>query len=177
MVDLKLPATLGGDLAGIIESVGSEVSGFKPGDAVFGQAGALSGAGSFAEFAPAKYSAIAQKPEHVDFVTAAAYPLVSTSAYQAIVEHIKLLSGQKIIIHGGGGGIGSMAIQLAKHVGAYVATTVSTHDIDYVHELGADEVIDYTKQDFASIVHDYDAVFDTVGGESNTKSYQMLCAN
>lgn len=174
MAELHFPATLGGDVAGVIEEVGEQIDGFTVGDAVYGQAGALSGNGSFAEYSPIAAKSIAKKPESVDFDTAAALPLVSASAYQAIYEHIHLRPDQKILIHGGGGGIGSTAIQLAKHIGAYVATTVSSDDIEYVRSIGADRAIDYKNEDFTDSIKDYDAVFDTVGGEPNTKSYEVL---
>ncbi len=176
MAELNFPATLGGDVAGIVAEVGNDVQGFTPGQAVYGSAGALSGQGSFAEYAPVKASQLALKPTTVDFTTAAALPLVSVSAYQALVDHMRLQADQKILIHGGAGGIGSMAIQLAKHLGAYVATTVSSKEVDFVKGLGADEVIDYQNQDFSTILKDYDAVFDNVGGDINTKSYTVLKA-
>ncbi len=174
MAELSFPATLGGDVAGVVAEVGEGVTGFEVGQAVYGQAGALSGQGSFAQFTPAKPQQLAAKPTSIDFITAAALPLVSVSAYQALVDHLDLKSGQKILIHGGAGGIGSMAIQLAKHLGAYVATTVRAADTDFVKDLGADEIIDYKTQDFGNILKDYDAVFDTVGGETNAKSYTVL---
>lgn len=174
MAELSFPATLGGDVAGVVAEIGSKVTDFKVGQAVYGLAGALSSNGSFAEFSPVSATSLAPKPNSVDFITAAALPLASVSAYQALFEHIKLQAGQKILIHGGGGGIGSIAIQLAKNVGAYVATTVSAADIDYAKSLGADQVIDYKTQDFSHILKDFDAVFDNVGGETNTKSYTVL---
>ncbi len=174
MAELHFPATLGGDVAGVVEEVGEQITSFSVGDAVYGQAGALSGNGSLAEYSPVAEKSIAKKPESVDFDTAAALPLASASAYQAIYEHIHLQPDQKLLIHGGGGGIGSVAIQLAKYIGAYVATTVSSDDIEYARSIGADRVIDYKNEDFTDSIKDYDAVFDTVGGESNTKSYGVL---
>lgn len=171
---LKFPATLGGDVAGVVAEIGEGVSGFSVGQAVYGLAGAAGGQGSFAEFTPVKAGQLAAQPNSVDFVTAAALPLAATSAYQALVDHMNLQAGQKILIHGGAGGIGSFAIQIAKHSGAYVATTAAAHDADFVKSLGADEVIDYQSQDFSTMLKDYDAVFDTVGGETNTKSYTIL---
>jgi NADPH:quinone reductase-like Zn-dependent oxidoreductase len=176
MTELELPATLGGDLAGVVVALGEGVTGFETGQAVYGQAGALSGQGSFAELAPVKASQLAAKPNSLDFTHAAALPLVSSSAYQALVDHMQLKSGQKILIHGGAGGIGSIAIQLAKHLGAYIATTAAAAEADFVKSLGADEVIDYQSQDFSQLIQDYDAVYDTVGGETNTKSYTVLKA-
>jgi alcohol dehydrogenase len=173
-IPLKLPATLGGDVAGTVAEIGKDVIGFEVGQAVYGMANAAGSQGSFAEFTPVLAKQLSAKPESVDFITAAALPLAAVSAYQAVTDHIKLQSGQKILIHGGAGGIGSLAIQIAKDLGGYVATTVSTSDIDFVKGLGADESIDYQAQDFSALLKDYDAVFDTIGGEAHTKSYTVL---
>jgi alcohol dehydrogenase len=174
MAELHFPATLGGDVAGTVAELGEGVSDFAVGQAVYGQANALSGQGSFAEYTAVKAESLAPKPSSIDFATAAAIPLVGVSAYQALVDHMNLQAGQKILIHGGAGGIGSLAIQLAKHLGAYVATTAKPEDTDFVKGLGADEVIDYTSQDFGSILKDYDAVYDVVGGETFQKSFLIL---
>jgi len=174
MAKLKFPAILGGDFAGVVAETGLGIRSFEIGQAVYGQAGALSGQGSFAEFTPVKADSLALKPTKLDFTQAAALPLVSVSAYQALVEHMGLQAGQKILIHGGAGGIGSMAIQLAKHLGAYVATTAAASKTEFVKSLGADEAIDYKQQDFSELLKDYDAVFDTIGGETNRKSYAVL---
>ncbi len=176
MIHLQFPSALGMDFSGIIKQVGEEISSdFKEGDEVYGQAGIPSGgSGAFAEQALASVTSIAHKPKTLDHSEAAALPLVGVSAWQALVEHIGLSKSQKILIHGGAGGIGSIAIQLAKNLGAYVATTVSIEDKQFVHELGANEVIDYKTQTFEDVVHDYDAVFDTVGGETYTRSFRVL---
>lgn len=176
MIHLQFPSTLGMDFSGIIKQVGEEISSdFKQGDEVYGQAGIPSGgSGAFAEQALVSVTSIAHKPKTLDHSKAAALPLVGVSAWQALVEHIGLSKGQKILIHGGAGGIGSIAIQLAKNLGAYVATTVSTEDKQFVHELGANEVIDYKTQTFEDVVKDYDAVFDAVGGETYTRSFRVL---
>lgn len=171
MAELDFPATLGGDFAGTVAQTGG---GFTQGQAVYGQAGALSGEGSFAEYVPVRITQLAAKPESISFAAAAALPLAATSAYQALVDHMNLQKGQKILIHGGAGGIGSLAIQLAKHIGAYIATTVAAEDVGFVKELGANEIIDYKAQDFSELLKDYDAVFDTIGGETNAKSYKVL---
>ncbi len=171
---LELPATLGSDVAGVVEELGEDVTGYEVGQEVYGMASAVKGQGSFAEFTPVSVKQLVAKPKNVDFVSAAALPLASSSAYQGIVDHIGAKAGQKILIHGGAGGIGAIAVQIAKNTGAYVATTVSTDDVEYAKQLGADEVVDYKTQDFSDIVVDYDAVFDTVGGETNKKSYQVL---
>jgi alcohol dehydrogenase len=175
-IHLTFPATLGGDLAGTVAEIGPGVAGFRIGDEVYGLANAAGGLGSFAQFSPVKASQLAAKPRSLDFVTSSALPLASASAYQALVEHANLQSGQKILVHGGAGGIGSFAIQIAKTLGAYVATTVSAENTEFVKSLGADEVINYKKQDFSTAVSNYDAVFDTVGGETYSKSYQVLKA-
>jgi alcohol dehydrogenase len=174
MKELDFPATLGGDFAGVVVELGDAAQGFSVGDEVYGQANALSGHGSFAEFVPVNTSSAATKPKTADFVMSAAAPLTGVSAYQAIVETLEVQNGQKILIHGGAGGIGSLAIQLAKHLGAYVATTAAADDLDFVKELGADEAIDYKTQDFFTLLQGYDAVFDTVGGETYSKSFSVL---
>jgi len=179
MAPLQFPATLGMDFSGVIEKVGEGVSSsdLKQGDEVYGQAGVLmGGSGAFAEIALAKSDTITHKPRTLSHEQAAGLPLVGVSAWQALVETMRLSKGQKILIHGGAGGIGSIAIQLAKHLGAYVATTVSTNNMQFVKEdLGADEAIDYKTQTFEDLLtHDYDAVFDTVGGETFTRSFKVL---
>lgn len=172
---LNFPFTVGGDLSGVVVELGEKVEGLKVGDEVFGQAYNLGGStGAMAEFVVANIESVANKPKDISFVEAASLPLVGSSAIQAIEDHINLQSNQKILIHGGAGGIGSVAIQLAKHLGAYVATTVATKDLDFVKSLGADEVIDYKSQDFSEILRGYDAVYDTVGGETTDKSFEVL---
>ena len=177
MIPLQFPSTLGMDFSGTIEKVGAGVSGFNVGDEVYGQASVTrGGSGAFAEIALANADSIAHKPKSLNHQEAAGLPLVGVSAWQALVETIGLTDGQKkILIHGGAGGIGSIAIQLAKRRGAYVATTASTNDKQFVKELGADEVIDYKTQTFEDLLpHDYDAVFDTVGGETYKRSFEVL---
>jgi alcohol dehydrogenase len=175
MIQLQFPSPLGMDFSGIIEKVGHGVSEFRVGDEVYGQASILSGgSGAFAELALANADTIAYKPRSLSPHEAAGLPLVGVSAWQALVETIALQKDQKILIHGGAGGIGSIAIQLAKHLGAYVATTVSSNDKQFAKELGADEVIDYKAQKFEDSISDYDAVFDTVGGETYSRSFKVL---
>lgn len=173
-IPLELPATLGSDVAGTVVAIGDDTTGFEIGQAVYGMANAVGSQGSYAEFTPVKATQLVAKPKAVDYITAAALPLAAVSAYQALVDHIGLQAGQKILVHGGAGGIGSLAIQIAKNIGAHVATTASATEADYVKSLGADEVIDYQAQDFTTLLKDYDAVFDTVGGETNAKSYSIL---
>jgi alcohol dehydrogenase len=176
MIDLQFPFTLGMDFSGVIKQVGEGVSSdFKQGDEVYGQAGVINGgSGAFAEMALAKTESIANKPKRLSHVEAAALPLVGVSAWRALIENIGLSKGQRILIHGGAGGIGSIAIQLAKYLGAFVATTVSANDKVFVQELGADHVIDYMSQNFEDLLHDYDSVFDTVGGETYKRSFKVL---
>jgi alcohol dehydrogenase len=184
MAPLQFPTTLGMDFSGVIEKVGGSGGGgsatsdnIKQGDEVYGQVGVMmGGSGAFAEMALAKADTMAHKPKTLNHEQAAGLPLVGVSAWQALVETMQLSNGQKILIHGGAGGIGSIAIQLAKHLGAYAATTVSTNDIQFVKdELRADDVIDYKTQKFEDVLsHDYDAVLDTVGGETYTRSFKVL---
>lgn len=175
IMPLLFPATLGGDFSGVIKEVGGGVSGLNVDDEVYGQAGVLlGGSGSFAEYALAPAQNVARKPKNLKYTEAASLPLAGVSAVQGLFDHIKLEKGQKILIHGGAGGIGSFAIQLAKHVGAYVATTASARDAEYAKGLSADQVIDYTSQKFEDSVKDFDAVFDTVGGETYARSFSVL---
>jgi NADPH:quinone reductase-like Zn-dependent oxidoreductase len=177
LISLQFPSTLGMDFSGVIKQVGEGVipSEFKQGDEVYGQAGVVNGgSGAFAEMALANKESIAHKPKRLSHPESAALPSVGVSAWWALVDDIGLSNGQKILIHGGAGGIGSIAIQLAKNLGAYVATTVSTSDKQFVQELGTDIVIDYKTQTFEDLVHEYDAVFDTVGGETYRRSFKVV---
>src|SRR5438067_393755 len=169
----QLPATLGSDLAGIVVETGSRVTRFKPGDAVFASIFDL-GTGALAEFARVPQSAAAPKPPNLDFVQAASIPMVGLTSWQAFKERAHLKPGQKVFIPAGSGGIGTFAIQLAKHLGAKVGTTTSTGNVDLVRSLGADEVIDYKKQEFEDVLRDYDAVLGTVRGDALHKSLRIL---
>ena len=176
MIQLQFPSTLGMDFSGVIKQIGEGVSiSFRQGDEVYGQASVFTGgSGAFAEMALANTDSIAHKPRSLSHTEAAALPLVGVSAWQALVENIGLSKDKKILIHGGAGGIGSIAVQLAKHLGTHVATTVSTNDKQFVQELGADQVIDYKVEGFEDILHDYDAVFDTIGGETYRRSFKVI---
>jgi NADPH:quinone reductase-like Zn-dependent oxidoreductase len=172
---VKLPITLGGDIAGEVVEVSEGVTSCKVGDKVYGQANAVAGnSGAFADYAATAASQIGLMPDTIDFRQAAALPLTGVSALQVINQHMKLQAGQKILIHGGAGGIGTMAIQIAKHIGAYVATTATGDGLAYVKDLGADEVLDYKTQQFDELLSDYDAVFDTVGGQTYERSFKVL---
>jgi alcohol dehydrogenase len=177
MIRLQFPSTLGIDFSGIINKIGEGVSSsdFKEGDEVYGQASVWTGgSGAFAEMALVNAESIAHKPERLNHAEAAALPLVGVSALQALTKDIELEKGQKVLIHGGAGGIGSIAIQLAKIIGAYIATTVSSNDKQFVQDLGADVIIDYRTQTFEDQIHEYDAVFDAVDGDTYTKSFKVL---
>jgi NADPH:quinone reductase-like Zn-dependent oxidoreductase len=162
-------------MAGDVVELGEGATGFKPGDKVYGQAYIVAGnSGAFAEFTTTKSSQLALMPANLDYLQAASIPLVGVSALQALTEHINLQPNQKLFIHGGGGGIGSIAVQIAKHIGAYVATTATGEQIELVKKLGADEIIDYKQEDFSDILHGFDAVFDTVGGDEFVKTFKIL---
>jgi len=167
------PIVLGWDAAGIVTEVGGNVSSFKEGDRVFVRP-ELTNRGTYAEYTTAKADLIAEIPENISFEEAAAVPLAGLTAYQCLVDVGKLESGNKVLIHAGAGGVGSFGIQIAKNMGAYVATTGSTKNVEFLKSLGADEVIDYTKDDFSQILEDYDLVIDTLGGEIQDKSLNIL---
>lgn len=172
---LHLPFTLGGDIAGVIFAVGINVTNFAVGDKIYGTASAVAGnSGAFAEYAATAASQIAKMPENLDFRQAASLPLVGASAWQALTQHIQLHAGQKIFIHGGAGGIGTVAIQIARSIGAKVATTATGPALAYVRQLGADTVIDYKTQDYTTVLKGYDAVFDTVGGDEFERALKVL---
>lgn len=172
----QLPATLGSDVAGVVVDVGSRVTRFKKGDAVFASVFDL-GTGTLAEFAAVPESAAALKPANLDFVQAASVPMVGLTTWQALKERVRLTRGQKVFVPAGSGGIGTFAIQLAKHLGAKVGTTVSTGNVELVRSLGADEVVDYKKQEFQDVLRDYDAVLGTVRGDALMKSMRILKPN
>lgn len=173
VLHFKLPATLGSDLAGVVIEVGSHVTRFKPGDAVFASIFDL-GTGSIAEFAVVPENAAALKPANLDFVQAASIPMVGLTSWQALKERLNLRAGQKVFIPAGSGGIGSFAIQLAKYLGAKVGTTTSTTNVQLVSSLGADEIVDYKKQEFEKVLSGYNAVFATVKGDAIEKSLDIL---
>ncbi|NWL13928.1 NADPH:quinone oxidoreductase [Paenarthrobacter nitroguajacolicus] len=169
----KLPQVLGHDVAGVVLQVGPEVRHFKPGDEVFARPSKDS-IGTFAERIAVPEEDLAIKPATISMEEAGSIPLVALTAWQALVERGSVRPGQKVLIHAGAGGVGSIAIQLAKYLGATVATTVSAGNKDFVRELGADVVIDYRTEDFAEILHDYDLVLDSLGGENQERSLTVL---
>lgn len=173
IIKMKLPAIMGSDLAGVVVEVGSRVSRFKAGDAVFANVFEL-GVGSLAEFVAVPESAAARKPANLDFAQAASLPMVALTSWQALTERIALRPGQKVFIPAGSGGIGTFAIQLAKHLGAKVGTTTSTGNVELVRSLGADEVVDYKKDEFERVLKGYDAVLGTMRGEGLERAMEIL---
>ena len=173
VLHFQLPATLGSDLAGVVVEVGSAVTRFKAGDAVFASI-FDTGLGAIAELAVVPERAAALKPANLDFVEAASIPMVGLTSCQALKERAQLRAGQKVFIPAGSGGIGTFAIQLAKHLGAIVGTTASTGNHDLVRRLGADEVVDYTKQEFEKVLRGYDVALGTVKGDTIEKSISIL---
>ena len=172
MFGIKLPAILGCEIAGTIEKVGADVKNFKTGDAVFGYLD--SHTGGYAEHATAREFEIAKKPDNIDFENASAIPVGALTAHQSIFGLGNLQAGQKILIHAAAGGVGSMAVQLAKAKGAYVIGTASGKNEDFVRSLGTDEFIDYAKEKFEDRVKDADVVLDTIGGDTQERSFQTL---
>lgn len=164
-----LPLIMGNDIAGVVVRVGSGVRRFKPGDEVYARR-----IGGFAELIAIEQSALALKPANTTLEQAAALPLVALTAWQVLVETARLKKGQKVFIQAGSGGVGSIAIQLAKHLGAFVATTTSTGNVDWVKALGADVVIDYTQQNFEDVLHDYDVVLNSLGPAELEKSLRII---
>lgn len=173
VLKFHLPATLGSDLAGVVKQVGSHVTRFKPGDAVFASLFDL-GTGSLAEFAVVPERAAAPMPTNLDFVQAASVPMVGLTSWQAMKERAGVRPGHKVFIPAGSGGIGSMAIQLARHFGAKVGTTTSTGNVPLVRSLGADEVIDYKKQAFEKELRGYDMALGTLRDEEIEKAIGIL---
>jgi NADPH:quinone reductase-like Zn-dependent oxidoreductase len=173
VLHFQLPATLGSDLAGVVTEVGGRVTRFKPGDAVFASVFDL-GTGSIAELTVVPESAAALQPANLDFVQAASIPMVGLTSWQALKERANLRAGQKVFIPAGSGGIGTFAIQLAKHLGARVGTTASTGNVELVRSLGADEVVDYRKEEFEKVLRGYDVVLGTLRGDAIERSIGIL---
>jgi NADPH:quinone reductase-like Zn-dependent oxidoreductase len=173
LIKYKRPFTLGHDLSGVVTRVGAQVQGFNVGDEIYARPRDLR-IGAFAECIAIDQADVALKPTSLTMAEAAAVPLVALAAWQALVDVAHLQRGQKILVHAGAGGLGATVVQVAKHLGAFVATTVHTNDIAKVHALGADEVIDYTKESFVHRVSGYDVVLDTLGGDNLAKSLTVL---
>lgn len=173
LIKYKRPFVLGHDLSGVVAKVGPDVRGLKVGDEVYARPRDLR-IGAFAEQVVIDADDVALKPASLSFEEAAAVPLVALAAWQALVDVAAVKPGQKVLVHAGAGGLGSTVIQVAKHLGAHVATTAHTNDVDKVRALGADEVIDYTQQDFTQVASGYDVVLDSLGPASLEKSLTVL---
>jgi NADPH:quinone reductase-like Zn-dependent oxidoreductase len=173
LLPYSLPQILGNDVAGTVLRVGPEVRGFKPGDEVYGRPD-KDRMGTFAERIAVAEDDLALKPASIGFEAAGSLPLVALTAWQGLVERGGLRAGQKVLVHAGAGGVGTIAIQLAKHLGATVATTVSAANADFVRGLGADIVIDYRREDFEQQLSGYDLVLDSLGGKNLEKSLRVL---
>ncbi|MFG2650739.1 NADP-dependent oxidoreductase [Streptomyces sp. NPDC048436] len=170
----RLPLILGWDVSGVVEEVGYGVTLFKPGDEVFGMLPYPFGVGSHAEYATGPARAFAHKPKGVDHIQAGALPLAALTAYQALVDTAGVQAGQRVLIHAAAGGVGHLAVQIAKARGAYVIGTASAPKHDFVRKLGADEVIDYRTVDFAETLTDIDAVLDPISGDTRARSLNVL---
>lgn len=173
LIRYKRPFTLGHDLAGVITAVGRDVHGLEVGDEIYSRPRDLR-IGAFAEAIAIDAADVAVKPALLSFEEAAAVPLVALAAWQALVDVADVQPGQKVLVHAGAGGLGSTVIQVAKHLGAYVATTARTNDVNKVTSLGADEVIDFTTTDFTEVLSGYDVVLDSLGPKSLEKSLTVL---
>src|SRR5262245_32934926 len=167
------PIILGGDIAGVVEKVGSKITKFKPGDPIFAYV-SLDNSGGYAQYALVTEREAAPKPKLLTYVDAAAVPIVALTAWQALIDTAKLGSGQTVLIHGGSGGVGSFAIQIAKVRGAKVIATASTANQDFLKQLGADVAIDYTRQKFEDIAKDVDVVLDSIGRDTLARSYGVV---
>ena len=167
------PIILGGDIAGIVEKVGSKIAQFKAGDPVFAYV-SLENNGGYAQYAVTTERETAPKPKSLTYLEAAAVPVVALTAWQALIDTAKLSAGQTVLIHGGSGGVGTFAIQIAKARGAKVIATASTANQDLLKQLGADVAIDYTKQKFEDVAKDLDVVLDSVGKDTLARSYGVV---
>ncbi len=166
---LELPHIPGLDVAGTVEQIGAGVSDFAPGDAVFGR-----GTGTYAEYATASVATLARKPDAITFDQAATLAVGGVTAWAGLFDTARLEPGQRLLVHGGAGGVGSLAVQLGRWKGVHVIATTSTVNVEHVRSLGADEVIDYTKTNFEDAVGEVDVVLDTVGGEVTDRSWSVL---
>lgn len=170
---LPMPHTLGTDFAGQVVEVGSDVDGLRRGQRVFGMLTPMHG-GTYAEYLAVDAGMVRPSPTTLTDIDAAALPLVAVTALLSVVELAQVRQGQTVLVHGAGGGVGGAAVMIAKSLGARVVATCGTDKVDHVRALGADEVIDYQKSDFRSLVRDVDAVIDPIGGEVNARSYEVL---
>ncbi|PQZ57678.1 NADPH:quinone reductase [Bacillus sp. MYb209] len=172
-LQFSFPIILGLDVAGVIEEVGENVQCFKIGDKVFTKPENI-GKGSYSEYITVKSNLVAQMPNNLNFEEAASIPLAGLTAWQSLVDYAQINENDRVLIHAGAGGVGSFAIQIAKSFGAFVATTASSKNEEFLKRLGADLVIDYKKDKFEELLSDYDIVLDTIGGEVQEKSFQVI---
>jgi NADPH:quinone reductase-like Zn-dependent oxidoreductase len=172
-IPYEMPLIMGWDVSGIVEKTGPAVTRFKPGDAVYSRPD-IKRNGAYAEYIAVREAEVAVKPATISHVEAASLPLVSITAWEALFTTAGLSKGQRVLIHAGAGGVGSIAVQLARAKGAHVTATASAGKAALVRSLGADEVIDYHAQDFSIVARDMDVVFDTIGGEVQDKSWGVL---
>lgn len=170
----RLPLVLGWDVSGVVEAVGYGVTLFKPGDEVFGMLPYPYGVGSHAEYVTGPARAFTHKPAGIDHVQAGALPLAALTAYQALVDTAEVAPGQRVLVHAAAGGVGHLAVQIAKARGAYVIGTASAAKHDFVRSLGADEVIDYRTTDFRDAAQDIDVVLDPLSGDTRARSLEVL---
>ena len=179
---IKPPQILGFDVSGVIEAIGERVTDFKIGDEVYYLPKIFGWQGAYAEYHLVEEEVVSKKPNNISHIHAAAIPLVGSTAWDALIDRVKIKVGETVLIHAGAGGVGSIAIQLAKSYGCLVIATCSSQNLNFVKELGADVVIDYKKEDFVDVVLKWtkgegvDVAFDTVGGETLTKSIQATTA-
>lgn len=173
VVPYPLPLVPGWDISGVVAAVGPETTRFAVGDAVYGMAD-LNRNGGYAEYAVVREGELAPKPPSLDHVHAAAVPLTALTAWQALFDTAQLSAGQTVLIHGAAGGVGSFAVQLARLRGAYVVGTASSANVEFLRDLGAERVIDYTTTSFEEHVHDADIVLDTIGGDVRERSWSVL---
>ena len=176
MLPFEFPIILGWDAAGVIVEVGSNVTDFKVGDRVFTRP-ATTNRGTYAEYLSVDSNLLAEMPEEMSFEEAASIPLAGLTAWQCLVDFGNIQIGAKVLVHAGAGGVGIFAIQIAKSFGAYVATTASENNIEFLTSLGADEVINYKEDDFSEMLNGFDLVLDTMGGDIQSKSYKVLKEN
>ena len=168
-----MPLVLGAELSGIVEAIGAEVSGFKPGDEVYGATNEQF-SGAYAEYALPSARMMAPKPKTLNFLEAASVPVVTVTAWQMLFEYAHVTAGQTVLIHGTAGNVGAYAVQLAKLAGLHVVATAASADLDYVRSLGAERVVDYKKERFEESLTGLDVVLDTVGGDTQQRSLRVL---
>ena len=170
---IQFPAGIGRDVSGTVEEVGNKVKNFKIGDKVFSRIGENL-VGTMSEYVISHKDEVAIMPENLSFEEAAGIPLAGLTAFQSLIDIVKLSSGENILIHAGSGGVGTIAVQLAKHLGANVTTTTSTGNVTMLKEIGANNVIDYTKTNYLELGEKFDVVFDTLGGSHTLDSFKVL---